>query len=218
MKLMQGLVMNFNSKEAALVTGVNLRRMDYWDRSHFIKPSVSEAAGYGSKRLYSFGDLVQLKVAMTLIDKGISHQKIRKSLLYLRKNMPDANKPLASVKFLTDGTSIFVLTDNTRVIIDTLKKGQLVFSIALGEIVDGLNGDVINLHKDREYPVTVRGEKYNVLMHSDDEDGGFWAECRELPGCASQGESVEEALAMIKDAIKGHIEIAKTRKKISKAS
>jgi len=210
--------MNFNTRAAAKITGVSLRQIDYWDRSHFIKPSVSGASGYGSVRLYSFSDLIQLKVAKTLIDKGVSLQTIRKSLLYLRKHLPSADRLLASMKFLTDGASIFVLTDNSKVIIDTLKKGQLVFSIALGEIVDGLNGDIISLHEERKYSVVVKGRKYDVIMRSDTEDGGFWVECPALPGCASQGETVEEALDMVKDAIRGHIEILGSRKKVKKVS
>ena len=64
--------MNFNTRSVASITGLSSRRIDYWDRTHFIKPSVSEASGYGSVRLYSFSDLVQLKVAKALLDKGIS--------------------------------------------------------------------------------------------------------------------------------------------------
>lgn len=210
--------MNFNTRSVTSITGLSSRRIDYWDRTHFIKPSVSEATGSGSVRLYSFSDLIQLKVAKTLLDKGISLQKIRKALNYLKKNMPHADKPLAAMKFLTDGETIFVLTDNAKVIIDTLKKGQIVFSIALGDIVEGLTGEIAGIHKDRKYIVTVRSKKYDVVMRADTEDGGFWVECPALPGCASQGETVEEALGMIKDAIEGHLEISQKQKKVKKAS
>ena len=81
--------MNFNSKSVSKITGLSTRQIDYWDRSHFIKPSVSEASGYGSTRLYAFNDLIQLKVAKTLLSKGVSLQKIRKAIIYLKKNMPE---------------------------------------------------------------------------------------------------------------------------------
>lgn len=210
--------MNFNSKAVCKITGLSFRQIDYWDRSHFIKPSVSEASGTGSVRLYSFNDLIQLKVAKTLMDKGISLQKIRKSISYLKKNMPEIQKPLAEMKFLTDGDSIFVLTKDKKEIIDTLKSGQLVFFIALGEIVEDLKGEVVALQKEKNYNVTAKGKKYAVVLHADTEDGGFWIECPELPGCASQGDTVEEALEMIKDAIGGHLQVLQEKKKVKKAS
>ena len=210
--------MNFNSKTVSKITGLSFRRIDYWDRSHFIKPSVSEASGYGSVRLYSFSDLVQLTVAKTLLDKGISLQKIRKAISYLKKNMPEIKKPLTEMKFLTDGETVFVLTKDKGVIIDTLRKGQLVFSIALGEIMESLKGELIALSKEKKYSVSVRGKKYSVTLHPDTEDGGYWIECPSLPGCASQGDTLEEALEMIKDAIEGHLEVIAGGRKLKKAS
>lgn len=210
--------MNFNSKAVARITGLTFRQVDYWDRTHFIKPSEVEAAGYGSARLYSFNDLVQLKVAKTLIDKGISLQKIRKAITYLKKHTPEISKPLAEMRFLTDGSTIFVITKDRKEIIDTLKGGQLVFSIALGEIIEDLKGEVASLSTERKYSVSVRGKKYSVVLHPDTEDGGYWIECPALPGCSSQGDTVEEALEMIKDAITGHIEIIEKHKKARKTA
>lgn len=210
--------MNFNSKAVSKVTGLSFRQIDYWDRTHFIKPTVSEASGYGSVRLYSFNDLIQLRVAKTLMDKGISLQKIRKAINYLKKNMPEIKKPLSELRFLTDGETIFVLTKDKKEIIDTLRSGQLVFSIALGEIVEDLKGEVIAMQKEKKYMVTVRGKKYPVVLHTDTEDGGYWIECPSLPGCASQGDTVEEALEMIKDAIDGYIAVSEQKKALKKAS
>lgn len=210
--------MNFNSKMTAKVVGLSYRQLDYWDKTHFIKPSVREATGTGSARLYAFSDLIQLKIAKTLLDKGISLQKIRKAINYLKKHMPEIERPLAELRFLTDGETVFVLTKNRKEIIDTLKSGQIVFSIAVGDIVGNLRGEVTALQKDRKYSVTVKNKQYNVVLHSDTEDGGYWIECPELPGCASQGDSIEEALEMIKDAIKGHLQVSVSHKRLKKAS
>ena len=128
--------MAFNTNTVVKITGLTVRQIDYWDRTHFIKPSLKEASGYGTSRLYSFIDLVQLKVAKTLIDKGVSLQKIRKAITYLKKNFPDIEKPLAEMRFLTDGETIFVLTSKKGVILDTLSKGQMVFAVAIGEIIE----------------------------------------------------------------------------------
>jgi predicted RNase H-like HicB family nuclease len=208
--------MTFNTKTIARILGLSIRQVDYWDRTHFIKPSVSEASGYGSVRLYSFNDLVQLKVAITLMDKGVSLQKIRKAINYLKKNMPEVKKPLYEIRFLTDGETIFVLTEDKNVIIDVLKSGQLVFAVALGKIIEDLKGEVITLKREKKYEVVVRGKKYSVILHPDIEDRGYWIECPLLAGCASQGDTVEEAIEMIKDAIKGHLETARDQRKIKK--
>ena len=184
--------MNFNSKAVCKITGLTQRRLDYWDSSNFIKPSVSEAAGKGSVRLYSFNDLVQVKVAKTLLDSGLTLQKIRKAVTYLKKHIKEAEKPLAELRFLTDGKTIFVITGDEKQIIDTLKQGQLVFSIALGDLIEKLRGEVVDLEKKRKYTVTVKGRKYRAILHADTEDGGYWGECPDLPGCASQGETIEE--------------------------
>ena len=199
--------MAYNTNTVIKITGLTMRQVDYWDRTHFIKPSLKEASGYGTARLYAFNDLVQLKVAKTLIDKGVSLQKIRKAITWLKKNFPEVAKPLAQMKFLTDGETIFVLAKEKNVILDVLSKGQLVMAIAIGEIIEELKGEVGKIAQERKYQVKVQGKSYNVILHPDLEDGGYWVECPALPGCASQGDTVEETLAMIRDAILGHIEV-----------
>ena len=205
--------MSFNTKTVAALTGLTQRQIDYWDSTHFVKPSLKEAAGYGSGRLYSFEDIVQLKVAKTLIDKGVSLQKMRKAITYLKKNFPDVKKPLAQMRFITDGETIFKISNEGKVILDILSHGQMVFALALGEIIAQLQGEVKNISQDRKYKVTVKGKAYDVVLHPDTEDGGYWVECADLPGCDSQGDTVEEALEMIKDAIKGHLEVTAEKKK-----
>jgi antitoxin HicB len=65
---------------------------------------------------------------------------------------------------------------------------------------------------DKVYMVNVSKRSFKVILHPDREDGGYWVECPELHGCSSQGDSVEEALDMIKDAIKGHLEVGEELK------
>jgi predicted RNase H-like HicB family nuclease len=207
------MINSFNSKTVSKILGIPVRVVDYWDRTNFIKPSVHEASGYGSVRLYSFTDLIQFKVAKFLRDQGLSLQKIRKSLNYLRKHLPEIEKPLAQLRFLTDGETIFVLTNKDREIIDTLKKGQYVLAIAIGELINELKGKTSQMTVDRAYVVQVSKRGFKIILHPDPEDGGYWVECPELPGCSSQGDSVEEALDMIKDAIKGHLGVQEELRK-----
>jgi len=213
-----GDIVDFNTRLACQLTGVSPRQIDYWDRTHLIKPSVREASGYGSVRLYSFVDLVQLKVVKTVKDQGVSLQQIRKSVSYLKKNFPHIKKPLAELKFITDGKTIFVLTSNKKVILDTLSRGQLVMSIAIGQMIEHLEGQVEKISTSKKYRVKVRNKSYEVILHPDLEDGGFWVECPKLSGCASQGDTKEEALEMSKDAIEGHLEILAEEEKERKVS
>jgi len=201
--------MGFSTNMVSKIIGLTIRQVDYWDKIHFIKPSIRESTGRGSIKLYSFKDLVQFKVGKNLMGKGVSLQKLRKSMQYLKKNMPDIETPLAELRFFTDGDTIFVLTEDERVMLDTLKSGQYVLSIALGEIAENLISEVKEMQQPKEYKVTVNKKMYKVLLSTDTEDGGYNVDCPELPGCVSQGDTVEEALFMIEDAIKGHLEILK---------
>jgi len=201
------MIDSFNSKAVSKVINLPMRVIDYWDRTNFIKPSISEASGYGSVRLYSFTDLIQFKVAKFLRDQGVSLQRIRKSLNYLRKHLPLVENPLAKLRFLTDGEMIFVLTNKDKDIIDTLKKGQYVMAIAIEQLIKDLRGKTSKMATEKAYKVKVFKRDFKVILHPDLEDGGYWVECPELPGCSSQGDSLEEALDMIKDAIRGHLEV-----------
>ena len=201
------MINSFNSKVVSKIITVPMRVIDYWDRTNFIKPSISEASGYGSVRLYSFTDLIQFRVAKFLRDQGVSLQKIRKSLNYLRKHLPEVENPLAQLRFLTDGETIFILTNKDKEIIDTLKRGQYVLTIAIEELIKDLRAKTSKIARDKVYMVKVSKKEFKVTLHPDLEDGGYWVECPGLPGCSSQGDSIEEALDMIKDAIKGHLEV-----------
>jgi len=200
-------ITSFNSRAVSKIIGISPRRIDYLDRSNIIKPSIQEASGYGSVRLYSFTDLIQFKVAKFLMDRGISLQKIRKSLIYLRRHQPEIEEPLAELRFLTDGETIFVLTNKDKKIIDTVKNGQCIFTIAIEGLIDELKKSTSKIITEKIYTVAVLRRRFEVALHPDLEDGGYWVECPELPGCSSQGDSIEEALYMIKDAIKGHLEV-----------
>lgn len=195
----------FGTRAVADITGLTPRQIDYWDKSHFIKPSLATSSGKGTRRLYDFVDLVQFRVAASLKGKGISLQKMRKCLAYLKKNGDKLANPLAALRFVTDGESIFVLTANSKVVLDTLKEGQLVFTLAIGPMLKDLVAKIKEIEKKKSYSVQLGKKQYTAVLHGDLEAGGYWVECLDLPGCVSQGETLEEALEMIKDAIRGHL-------------
>ena len=200
--------MSFNVNTAVALTGLTRRQIGSWDRARVVKPSLRDAAGHRNGRRYSFPDLVQLKVAKTLSDKGVSLQTTRAAVQYLRKHFPKKEGHMAGVLFATDGDSLFVLTKDSRKVLDTLAKGEMVFVLALGKIVEDLKCEAESACRERRNEVVVNRKAYEVVLHPDTEDGGFCVACPALLGCDSQGDTEEEALEMIKDAIKGHLAVA----------
>ena len=191
---------SFNTKTASKIVGISLRQLQHWDEKGLLKPSIREAAGKGTIRLYSYTDLIQLRVVKTLRDNRISLQKIMRSLEYLQSHFPEIKKPLLELKFLTDGENIFVLTSDQKEILETLKR-QFVFTLAIGEIVHKLRGEVMSYIQKIKERVTVEGKEYEVILTPEIEDDGYSVVCPALRGCRSQGDTKAEALAMIKDAI-----------------
>jgi len=192
--------LSFNTKTTSKIIGVSLRQLQHWDEKGLVKPSIREAAGKGTIRLYSYTDLIQLRVVRTLRDNRISLQKILRSLEYLQSHFPEMKRPLLELKFLTDGETIFVLTSDQKEILDTLRR-QFVFTLAIGEIVHKLRGEVMSFIQKVRERVTVESKEYEVILTPEIEDGGYSVVCPALRGCRSQGDTKAEALAMIKDAI-----------------
>ena len=219
---MGGVMFNlsFNTKMACKIVGISLRQIQHWDEIGLVKPSIREASGKGSVRLYSYTDLIQLKLVKTLRDHRISLQKIRRSLEYLQSHFPEIRKPFLELKFLTDGETVFILTADEKKILDTLKK-QFVFTLAIGELVHELKGQVVSFMEKVRERVSVEGKEYEVILTPEIEDGGYSVICPPLKGCRSQGDTKAEALAMIKDAIHLWLKTNKeltTRRTLKKAA
>jgi len=130
----------YNSKSASRIVGVSLRQIQYWDEQGFIRPSIKLARGRGSKRLYSFHDLVCLKVMKDLLHRGFSLQKIRHCLRPLRR-YDTASASLKSLKYLTDGEKLFMITSDREKILDAMNR-QFVLSLGIGNLVRELNVEV----------------------------------------------------------------------------
>jgi DNA-binding transcriptional MerR regulator len=137
----------YDSKTASRIVGVSLRQLQYWDERDFICPSVKSAEGRGTKRLYSFHDLICLKVVKDLAYHGFSLQKIRRCLKPLKDNSAHTERPAESLKYLTDGEELFVLTNDRRKILDAIER-QFVVSLGIGNLVRELDGQVKRLARD----------------------------------------------------------------------
>jgi DNA-binding transcriptional MerR regulator len=106
--------------------GITYRKLDYWARTGLLHPSIRQARGSGSQRVYSYSDLLQLKVIKRLLDSGVSLQAARRAIECLRSSGED----LASANLvINDQHSVLAQTD--EVLIDLLKVGQTVLNIVL---------------------------------------------------------------------------------------
>ena len=129
---------NYDSKTASRIVGVSLRQLQYWDEQDFLRPSVQLADGRGTRRLYSFHDLVCLKVVKDLARHGFSLQMIRRCLRPLKQNATQAVRRSESLKYLTDGEKLFVITDDRQKILEAMKR-QFVLSLGIGSLVRELD-------------------------------------------------------------------------------
>jgi DNA-binding transcriptional MerR regulator len=128
----------FRGPQACAIVGISYRQLDYWARTGLVSPDLREAKGSGTQRLYSFKNLVHLRVIKNLLDAGIELQKIRKAIAYLSDEL---GQPLENVTLMSDGSSIYAATSDAE-IIDLLRKGQGVFGIALGKVYEDLRGAI----------------------------------------------------------------------------
>lgn len=137
--------------EVCKIVGISYRQLDYWARTGLVTPSVREAGGSGTQRLYSFRDLVQLKVIKKLIDAGISLQRVRKAIQFLQENMKTGP---TGITLMSDGASIYACESEDE-IIDLVKKGQAVFAIALDNVWDDLSSS-LGQKKELARPASAR--------------------------------------------------------------
>ena len=128
----------YSGTQTAKVVGISYRQLDYWARTDLIRPSLTDAAGSGSRRRYSYSDLLELKTIKKLIDAGIKLEQVRKVFEYLRGHVAT---DIASAHIVIDGGSV-VLCDGDQ-LVDVLKQGQGVLNVlSLGGVKEELEADL----------------------------------------------------------------------------
>jgi DNA-binding transcriptional MerR regulator len=135
----------YRGPTACNAAGITYRQLDYWARTGLVEPSVRGATGSGTQRLYSFRDILVLKVIKRLLDAGISLQQIRTAVQHLRKRGTD---DLTRVTLMSDGATVYECTSNDEVI-DLLQGGQGVFGIAIGGVWREIEGSLAELPSER---------------------------------------------------------------------
>ena len=135
----------YRGPTACNAAGITYRQLDYWARTGLVEPSVRGATGSGTQRLYSFRDILLLKVIKRLLDAGISLQQIRTAVQHLRDRGTD---DLTRVTLMSDGASVYECTSNDEVI-DLLQGGQGVFGIAIGGVWREIEGSLAELPSEK---------------------------------------------------------------------
>ena len=180
------------------ITGASQRQLTYWDATGLLKPSAKDTG----HRRYTFPDVVAAKTIIALRQKGCSLQQIRKAVEHLRKRYPTDVRPevLASLTLLTDGRTVYMLTDAQQVM-DVVSKQTVWWIVNVGKLILEARQAMQTLPLEWVEPVTVRHAAYRLRVTHDTDEGGYVVQCVELPGAIEQGETPDEAIENGKAAI-----------------
>ena len=141
----------FSGTQAAKVVGITYRQLDYWARTDLIRPSLSDASGSGSRRRYSYKDLLELKVIKTLLDAGIKLESVREVFAYLREHV---TTDIASAHLVINGNSVVLAHGNE--LIDVLNKGQGVLNVlSLAGVKDEVDAQLVPLGLEQPEAVAL---------------------------------------------------------------
>ncbi len=160
----------YRGPQACKIVDITYRQLDYWTRTGLIIPSVQAAMGSGTQRLYSFNDLLQLKVIKSLTDAGASLQKVRQAIEYVREHLAD---DWSKVTIVTDGNGVYACTSDAEVV-DLLRSGQGVLGaiVAVGKVRDQLAGTLRELRPVGESAASVSdGDPGQIEYVSDELQG-----------------------------------------------
>ena len=151
----------FSGKRTAEIVGITYRQLDYWARTDLVQPSLARAAGSGSRREYSYRDLLELKVIKSLLDAGIRLEQVRKVFSYMRNHL---GEDVASANLVIDGSSS-VLVSTGEELIDLLQNGQGVLNVLpLAGVKEEVDGKIVELYPDLagEIVATPEGDSVPV--------------------------------------------------------
>ncbi|SRR6266540_1061944 len=140
----------FTAHQASRFTGCTPRQLRYWDQIGLVRPSVQRTGGRpGVPRLYDFRDLISLKVVKSLLDGGMSLQRVRRAYEFLKRRA-GLDEQLSGVKLVTDGVSIFKICRKEGEVLDALREGQMAFFVAIDELARSVDAGVSEFRRDRD--------------------------------------------------------------------
>ncbi|HCB33958.1 MAG TPA: MerR family transcriptional regulator [Acidimicrobiaceae bacterium] len=135
----------FRAPNVARIVGITYRQLDHWATKGIVKPSLRTATGSGSRRLYTYRDLLELKVVQTLREQGFGLGKITDIFDYVRDRFPD---DVAVSHIAISGSQVVVVSDDE--VVDVLRrKGQGVLNlVSLGPLSEQLDESIAEAASD----------------------------------------------------------------------
>jgi DNA-binding transcriptional MerR regulator len=135
----------FSGTQTAKVVGITYRQLDYWARTELVRPSLLDAAGSGSRRQYSYRDLLELRMIKNLLDAGIKLESVREVFMFLRTHV---KTDITSAHIVISGTQV-LLCDGDQ-LIDAVRKGQGVLNVLpLASVKEEVDAAIVTLHESR---------------------------------------------------------------------
>src|SRR4051812_21082069 len=132
----------YSGTKAATIVGITYRQLDYWARTDLIRPSLADASGSGSRRLYSYRDLLELRVIKSLLDAGIKLESVRTAFEYLRTHV---DTDIASAHLVISGNDV-IMCDGDQLIDVMRRGGQGVLNVlAIGGVKSDLDSTIVQL-------------------------------------------------------------------------
>jgi len=136
------VVRSYPGKRAAEIVGITYRQLDYWARTDLVRPSVADAQGSGSRRAYSYQDLLELKVIKSLLDAGIRLEQVREVFSYLRNEL---GEEIVKANLVISGGDAVLVRDEDE-IIGLIQRGQGVLNVLpLGGVKAQLDSAIVEL-------------------------------------------------------------------------
>jgi len=139
----------FSGKRTAEIVGISYRQLDYWVRTDLIHPSLASTAGSGSRRRFSYRDLLELKMIKTLLDNGVKLENIRQAFAYVRDEL---GEDLSSAKLVLTGSDAVLVRENDELIdVMTRYKGQGVLNVLdLDTVKEEVDSAIVELFPERD--------------------------------------------------------------------
>jgi DNA-binding transcriptional MerR regulator len=136
----------YSGTKAASIVGISYRQLDYWARTDLVRPSLSDANGSGTRRMYSYRDLLELRVIKSLLDAGIKLESVRLAFRYLREHV---DSDIAAATLVISGSDV-VLCEGDMLIDVVRRAGQGVLNVLpLGGVKDDLDAQLVALQPER---------------------------------------------------------------------
>ena len=132
----------FSGRRTAEIVGITYRQLDYWARTDLVRPSLADAKGSGTRRRYSYRDLLELKVIKNLLDAGIKLESVRDVFSYLRQQL---GEDVAAAQLVISGNRT-VLVRTSAELVDAVRQGQGVLNVLpLSGVVEEVDAAIVDL-------------------------------------------------------------------------